>query len=218
MLHRDQPATYAIILTLVGAVVIGSVLWAFSVGPAAWVALGAVVAVVVGTVLVIGARRPRGVISTGGSLGTFDMPQRPSDDAEHRVLMVTDRPVSPADVASLPTVGPESRVFVVAPAVSSRMARWTGDEQAYSEAEGRLHDTIEVLATAGIGSTGHVGAHDPLQATDDGLREFPADEVVYVVGVGAEAQWLEDGVVEAARARYPIPVSAIDGTGVRIQR
>jgi len=41
------------------------------------------------------------------------------------------------------------------------------------------------------------------------LREFPADEVVFVTG-GGDGNWLEQGVVDVARARYDLPVTHIE--------
>ena len=58
-----------------------------------------------------------------------------------------------------------------------------------------------------IDARGEVGADDPIQAADDALREFPADEIVFAVHAGAEAGWLEQGVVEAAETRYDVPVT-----------
>ena len=48
-----------------------------------------------------------------------------------------------------------------------------------------------------------------MQAADDGLRDFPAHEIVFVTKPGTDTDWLEKGVVEAARKRYPLPVSHI---------
>ena len=68
---------------------------------------------------------------------------------------------------------------------------------------------MTALARAGITARGQTGADDPLQAADDGLREFAADEIVFVTKPGTNTDWVEKGVVEAARERYPVPVSHI---------
>ena len=62
---------------------------------------------------------------------------------------------------------------------------------------------------AGISASGETGADDPLQAADDGLREFGADEIVFVTKPGTDTDWVEQGVVEAARKRYAVPVTHI---------
>jgi hypothetical protein len=54
---------------------------------------------------------------------------------------------------------------------------------------------------------GQIGSDEPIQATDDGLREFPADEVVFVTGDAAN--WLEEGILDEARKRYDIQVTHI---------
>ena len=86
------------------------------------------------------------------------------------------------------------------------LERWTADEHAYQAAQKRLDATVAALARHGITASGHVGSHDPLQAADDGLREFAADEIVFVVHPDAESDWLQRGVVELAEQRYPVPV------------
>ena len=105
------------------------------------------------------------------------------------------------------------KAFVIAPALSSRLDRWTGDQAASDRAETELEGTLEALRGMGIEAQGHVGAHDPLQAAIDGLREFPADEIILVAQTGSDANWLEEGLVETLRSRTSVPVShiAIDG-------
>ena len=41
---------------------------------------------------------------------------------------------------------------------------------------------------------GETGADDPIQATDDGLREFAANEIVFVTKPGTSTDWVEQGV------------------------
>ena len=89
--------------------------------------------------------------------------------------------------------------LVLAPALRSRLAHWTGDDSEQDEAgASRRH----AGGTRGGGRSGtrEIGSDDPIQAADDGLRVFPADEVVFVTG-GGDANWLEQGVLEVARAR-----------------
>jgi hypothetical protein len=75
--------------------------------------------------------------------------------------------------------GRRAEAFIVVSALGSRLARWTGDAGAYQEAEDHLNATIQALGREGIRARGRIGSHDPLQAADDGLREFPADEIVF---------------------------------------
>ena len=49
-------------------------------------------------------------------------------------------------------------VLVIAPAIGSRLARWTGDESAHADARKHLDDTVAALAGAGISARGETGA------------------------------------------------------------
>ena len=99
--------------------------------------------------------------------------------------------------------------LVIAPAIGSWVSRWTGDESQYADARKHLDDTVAALGAAGITARGETGADDPLQAADDGLREIAADEVVFVTKRGTHTDWVEQGVVDTARARYQIQVTHI---------
>ena len=130
----------------------------------------------------------------------------------YRVLVIADEScVDPAFPAELAAHAGDRKVevLVVAPAIGSRFARWTGDESQFVEARKHLDETVAALAAAGITATGETGADDPLQAADDGMREFSAHEIVFVTKPGTGTDWVERGVVEAARTRYAVPVTHI---------
>ena len=130
-------------------------------------------------------------------------------DGKLRILVVAGEGVAAADLGDAIADGAlgrgEAEVLVVAPALSSRVDRWTGDEAAYARASEHLDATLAALSALGVTARGHVGSHDPLQAADEGLREIAADELVFVTAGAGEAA----DVVEAARGRYGIPVSEI---------
>ena len=94
----------------------------------------------------------------------------------------------------------------MAPALESRLGRLAGDQKGYDDAMGRLNDTVGSFQAEGVEARGEVGPNDPLQATDDGLRQFPADEIVFVTHPKGKANWLEAGVVATAESRYEQPV------------
>jgi hypothetical protein len=162
--------------------------------------LGAVLCVVL-----VAMRRPRNVSLRPPAGLAASAP----DGGIRRLLVVTDESCTSEDLRALPQPEGRTTAFVVAPAVSSRTSRWTGDEGAYDEARQHLYSTVRALRSLGVEAEGHIGPHDPLEAADDGLREFPADEVVFVLGGQERTKWLEEGVVHAARARYPIPVRGL---------
>jgi hypothetical protein len=136
----------------------------------------------------------------------------PLHDGLHRVLVIADDACAPGDLgAALADHRDSGRtaVFVVAPALGSRTAQWTDDEHSYREATRHLEATLQALADLRVDAEGQIGSHDPLQAADDGLREFPADQIVFAVHPAGAANWLEDGVVEEARRRYSVPVKEL---------
>jgi hypothetical protein len=47
----------------------------------------------------------------------------------------------------------------------------------------------------------------PLEAIDEAVHDFGADELVVVTNVSEEASWLESGTVESARDRFDVPVT-----------
>jgi hypothetical protein len=128
------------------------------------------------------------------------------------VLVIADEscidPVFPAQLAAH-AGGRKVEALVIAPAVGSWLTRWTNDESAHVAARRHLDDTVTALALAGISASGETGADDPLQAADDGLREFPAHEIVFVTKTGTSTDWVEQGVIEAAKQRYAVPVTHI---------
>lgn len=137
-------------------------------------------------------------------------PVRPRDgDGTYRLLVIADESgTSDAfrDAVVPHTAGRAAEAYVIAPALQSRLGRWTGDEAAYGHAQEHLNATLVALAALGIDARGRVGSLDPIQAADDGLREFGADELVFVTGSGGD-----DGpdlnLIQSARGRYGLPVT-----------
>ena len=209
MAQRNLPAVLAVTLTLCGLGGLAIILVADSSGAGAWLAVGAIALGAVLCVLLVAMRRPRNA-SLRPPAG---IASRTPNDGIRRLLVVTDESCTSKDLSALPQPEGRTTAFVVAPAVSSRTSRWTGDEGAYDEAQQHLYSTVRALRALGVEAEGHTGPHDPLEAADDGLREFPADEVVFVLGGQERTQWLEEGVVHAARARYPIPVRGLRRAG-----
>ena len=133
-------------------------------------------------------------------------------DGTFRVLVVSDgTPTSRTfhEEVVAHAAGRAVEALVVAPALGSRLSHWTGDDQARDEAQGNLERTVEALTAAGVAARGDVGADDPIQAADDALRTFPADEVVFATHPEEAANWKERGVVEIARERYDLPVTHV---------
>jgi GABA permease len=104
----------------------------------------------------------------------------------------------------------DEEMLLICPALNSRVRTWTSDEDpARADAQDRLDASLARLATAGVSARGEIGDGDPLQALEDALREFPADEIVVSTHPPGRSHWLEQGVVEQARHRYDVPVTHV---------
>jgi hypothetical protein len=135
-----------------------------------------------------------------------------SDDGVHRILVVADEHLTSTafrDAISSRAQTRPTEAFVTAPALASRLGRWTGDESSYTEAKQHLDDTLRELAAIGIEASGQIGAHDPIHAADDALRVFAADELLFATHTESGANWLEQDVLDVARTRYGLPVTHI---------
>ena len=179
-------------------------------GAWAWLLVGAV-GIVLAVLIVAGYARRHPHRSTETPAPVVVAPP----DGPYRVLVIADEScvdaTLPAHLAEN-AGGRSVEALVVAPAIGSRLSRWTGDESQFADARKHLDETVALLQAAGIEATGETGAEDPLQAADDGLREFPAHELVFVTRSGTNTDWVEQGVVESARERYRIPVTHLDTT------
>ena len=106
--------------------------------------------------------------------------------------------------------GYNAEVLVVTPALNSPVRHWTSDEdRARAEAQQRLEASLERLGRAGIDARGEVGDGDPLQAIEDALRTFGADEVIISTHPEGRSHWLERGVVSGARERFAVPITHV---------
>ncbi len=185
---------------------------AASVGLWAWLLVGLAGVVLVVLVMARFARRhPHPAARTAPPAAGSAAPSS-TPDAAYRVLVIADEscvdPAFPGQLAGH-AGGRKVEALVIAPAIGSRLSRWTGDESQFTDARRHLDDTVAALAAAGIAARGETGADDPLQAADDGLRGFSAQEIVFVTKPGTDTDWVERGVIEAARKRYSVPVTHI---------
>jgi hypothetical protein len=162
-------------------------------GPGVGVAIGALAALVL---LVVAARqRPRGPIVSAVA----------EDGRRHVLLVVTcplEEPVAVRQIvheARLDGSGDDAddaEVLVLAPAEIGFLDRWASDvEGARHRAQQNLVTTVAALAKAGIAAEARVGDEDVVQAVEDQLQSFPADEVILV-----SAQADEEGDRDAAAA------------------
>jgi hypothetical protein len=100
-----------------------------------------------------------------------------------------------------------AEVLVVAPALASRTRFVFSDpDPAIDRAEEVQQETVERMDEEGIDAAGDTGESDPLLAIQDALTTFPADEIVLFTHSDGERNWLEEGVVDEAKARFDVPV------------
>ena len=135
---------------------------------------------------------------------------RPHAQGERRILVVANETVGGHTLRSLileRSLDVEEQVLVVTPALNTPLKHWTSDEDgARAAAQERLDASLAKLAEAGVEARGEIGADDPLQAIEDALRTFGADEIIISTHPEGRSNWLERDVVTKARERFAVPI------------
>ena len=72
-----------------------------------------------------------------------------------------------------------------------------------------MNASLARLREAGLDAKGEVGDAEPLQAMDDAVRLFGPDEIIISTHPEGRSHWLERGIVEAARERFPVPITHV---------
>ena len=137
-------------------------------------------------------------------------PRRRSAPGERRILVIANETVGGSELLDRIRElgeGAETRVLVVSPALNTPLRHLASDEDpARAAARERLDRSLARLEREGIEAHGEVGDGDPLQAIDDALRTFGADQIVISTHPEGRSNWLERGVVTGARERYAVPI------------
>jgi hypothetical protein len=168
-------------------------------GPGLGLAIGALAAATVVVVAVM--KRPDEPIEVASA-----------GDRRRRLLLVAIEPVDePAAVESVRAVAvsgadADAEVLVLAPAVNTPLSHWASDVgRSRLDAQRKLVLTVGALAAAEVEARGTVGDPDPLQAVEDTLRQFAADEVLVALP-GGEHQGDARALVAELRRRMELPV------------
>jgi hypothetical protein len=137
--------------------------------------------------------------------------RRLDDDYDrYRILVVANQTLSGRalrDEISQRGHRGEAQLKVVCPALNSKIKHWTNEEDDARAAAGlRLEALLANLRSEGFAVDGDIGDDDPLQAMEDALRRFHADEVIISTHPPGKSNWLERDVVERARERFAIEV------------
>ncbi|HEX6490899.1 MAG TPA: universal stress protein [Gaiellaceae bacterium] len=142
---------------------------------------------------------------------TVPRPRSAAD--ERRILVVANETVGGQTLRERireHSEGYRAEILVVSPALNTPLRHWVSDEDAArSEAQKRLDESLGRLREAGIEARGEIGDGEPLQAIEDALRTFGADEIIISTHPEGRSHWLEKGVVSGARERFPVPVTHV---------
>jgi hypothetical protein len=178
---------------------------------AAWVGL-AVVTVIVSVIAVATIALFERVEAGAGTSG--EMALAPVEDGRRRVLVVADVGCEGSDACPLilskigRASGPE--VLVVAPAITSPLHHLTDDESHERATAGRrLDEIVSLLRQEGVRAHGMVGSDLPLEAIQDALAVFPANEIVVLAPPSDRSAWSERDLVERTRTTFARPVTQV---------
>jgi nucleotide-binding universal stress UspA family protein len=141
------------------------------------------------------------------------VPSRQGRENERRILVIANETVGGGPLREeirRRSEGYDEQVLVVCPALNSPLRHWASDEDdARAKAQERLEASLARLRQAGIDAKGEVGDAEPLQAMEDALRLFGADEIIISTHPEGRSHWLEKGIVNAARERFAVPITHV---------
>jgi hypothetical protein len=174
-------------------------------GPAGGLAVGAIAAA---AILVLAAK------------ARFDEPIEVASSPADRFTMLVvltvalEDPRVAAVIAEIAAAGSRSarpraerrpEILLLAPATNRAVAHWLSDlRQARFDAQRRLTISVATLATVDVDAHGEVGDTDAVQAVEDALRTFGAQEVVFVTDRD------RNGDVAEVRRRLDRPVRVVE--------
>jgi hypothetical protein len=140
-------------------------------------------------------------------------PTRRSAEGERRILVIANETVGGVTLRRAihkRVEGVREEILVVVPALNSPIRHWASDEDdARARAQERLEASLERLRNDGVNARGEVGDSDPVQAIEDALRTFGADEIIISTHPEGRSNWLERGVVSGARERFAVPITHV---------
>jgi GABA permease len=103
----------------------------------------------------------------------------------------------------------ECEFHLVVPATPPREhLTWTEGE-AFTIAETRLNEGMELLRSEGATVTGEVGDAHPMLAVDDALRQQRYDEVIISTLAPTVSRWLKLNLPDRVQRRYGLPVTHV---------
>jgi hypothetical protein len=141
-------------------------------------------------------------------------PTRRGGPGEKRILVIANETVGGeklrACIGEKTADAERAEILVVTPALNSPVRQWASDEDpARRQAQERLDASLARLRQAGVEARGEIGDAEPLQAIEDALRTFGADEVIISTHPEGRSHWLERGLVGNARERFEVPITHV---------
>jgi hypothetical protein len=126
-----------------------------------------------------------------------------AEKSARRNVLVISSVERPAAALREALGGDVDELRVVVPAVRQSRLQWltNADDDVRERAEDAASAIAGALPAEDAEST--AGDPDPLQATEDALREFEADELVVVTRPDEEASWLEEGRAADIERSFP---------------
>ena len=187
------------------------------------------VVAIVGAALIVGASRINtwvgvgvaAVVVAGVSWWYWSRPSgrpvpiavRTTETGVHRILVIANETVGGRtlrDELGRLSGGRPTEILLVAPALNSPVRHWVSDEDGARAAAGeRVQRSVARLAEGGLAVRGEVGDGEPLQAIEDALRTFGADEIVISTHPEGRSHWLEQGLIAEARRRFSAPITHV---------
>ena len=169
ILKRKEFIAIPLVLVILGVIFIGFA--AAAVGLWAWLLVGAVALVVCGFLVLRVGESHRHPLDRDAPpvLRSVD------DGSVHRVLVVADGVCTPDGLRAAideHAAGQPAEAFVVAPALGSRLDRWTGDQQGYDDAAQHLDGTLRALEQIGVPAQGRIGSRTRSKPPTTGCVSF----------------------------------------------
>ena len=200
-----QSDLIGVFATIALAALAGLAFLAFIVaGPLAGIVVGVAV-VALGLYLVSASRR--------GPADIADI-TAPSAESAQRILVIANQGLANDALAGELALRAERgplEVRLIAPVVAHSAARRISDDldADSARARDRVDTVLHVLGANGISASGHVDEEaPPLDCLLDGLREFPADEVLMVPG--DELDWSDsESLADRIRAETEVRVTEL---------
>jgi len=200
-----QSDLIGVFATIALAALAGLAFLAFIVaGPLAGIVVGVAV-VALGLYLVSASRR--------GPADIADI-TAPSAESAQRILVIANQGLANDALAGELALRAERgplEVRLIAPVVAHSAARRISDDldAEATLARGRVDTVLHRLSAKGINASGHVDDEaPPLDCLLDGLREFPADEVLMVPG--DELDWSDsESLADRIRAETEVRVTEL---------